>query len=145
MQSEEDGRRGLGWDEKEGARWSAPTSGIEARAGCGWDHQAATARPLAGRGLAGVSAYARGRGLLRTQVMARPSTSMAAKRGLLGRCAVHRGARGEWMARRRRDGVLCRPLRGPACSTYRLPRYLLLLLAAHRRATTHCLKPRLSR
>jgi hypothetical protein len=60
MQSEEDGRRGLGWDEKEGARWSAPTSGIEARARCGWDHQAATARPLAGRELAGVSAYARG-------------------------------------------------------------------------------------
>lgn len=36
MQSEEDGRRGLGWDEKEGARWSAPTSGILARALVEW-------------------------------------------------------------------------------------------------------------
>jgi hypothetical protein len=34
-------RRGLGWDEKEGARWSAPTSGILARAGGGWVSSAA--------------------------------------------------------------------------------------------------------
>jgi hypothetical protein len=143
MQSEEDGRRGLGWDEKEGARWSAPTSGIEARAGSGWDHQAATARPLAVCELAGVSAYARG--LLRTQVMvmvmARPwPRSAGFSDGALSIAAAV--VNGGPVA----DSVLCRPLRGPACSTYHCTGYCCCCAAAtHRRATTHCLKPRLSR